>query len=111
MQVTDIQHLAPLGKSDHSVISLNYCSYVDYTKPKDTFDLAKGNYEAMKIELLESNWCAEYVAGAENRSCEENWCLLRAKLVELKEQICPNTESTGQTKVEEERSGSHRRRD
>ena len=40
MQVTDIQHLAPLGKSDHSVISFNYCSYIDYSKPKDVFDLA-----------------------------------------------------------------------
>ena len=89
MQVTDIQHLAPLGKSDHSVISFNYCSYIDYSKPKDVFDLAKGDYEAMRTELLESNWCAEFVAGAKSRSCEENWRLLKAKIIELKNKYVP----------------------
>ena len=89
MQVTDITHLAPLGKSDHSVISFNFCSYVDYTKPKDTFDLAKGDYEAMRVELRETNWCAEFVAGAKNRTCEENWQLLNAKLLELKSRYVP----------------------
>ena len=55
MQVSDVKHLAPLGKSDHSVIVFDFCSYIDYSKPKDTYNYAKGDYEAMKNELINSN--------------------------------------------------------
>ena len=45
----------------------------------------------MRVELRETNWCAcaEFVAGAKNRTCEENWQLLNAKLLELKSRYVP----------------------
>ena len=35
MQVTDIQHHAPIGKSDHDVLCFNFHCYLDFTQPKD----------------------------------------------------------------------------
>ena len=35
MQVTDIVYHAPLGKSDHNIISFNFNCYQDYSKPKE----------------------------------------------------------------------------
>ena len=34
MQVSDLAHHAPLGKSDHSVITFNFQYYLNYGKPK-----------------------------------------------------------------------------
>ena len=89
MQVSDVKHLAPLGKSDHSVIVFDFCSYIDYSKPKDTYNYGKGDYEAMKNELINSNWCEDFVNGAKNRTVEQNWLQLKNKLTELKERFVP----------------------
>ena len=89
MQVSDVQHLAPLGKSDHSVILFNFCSYVDYSKPKDTYNYEKGDYEGMTRELVSSAWCDDYVNGARNRTVEENWLLLKNKLIDLRNRFVP----------------------
>ena len=89
MQVADIQHLAPLGKSDHSVILFNFCIYIDYSKPKDTYDYEKGDYEGMIKELVSSGWCKEFVTGAKDRTVEENWLLLKDKLTDLRNRFVP----------------------
>ena len=41
MQVSDIQHHSPLGKSDHSVVSFKFHCYLDFTKAKETYAYAK----------------------------------------------------------------------
>ena len=89
MQVSDVQHLAPLGKSDYSVILFNFCSYIDYSKPKDTYNYEKGDYEGMIAELVSLGWCEDYVNSAKNRTVEENWLLLRNKLIDLRNRFVP----------------------
>ena len=84
MQVSDIKHLAPIGKSDHNVITFNFNGYVDYSKPKDTYNYSKGNYDGMRSELEGTNWCDEYVVKSGERDVEENWSILKAKLLELR---------------------------
>ena len=44
MQVTDIAHHAPLGKSDHSVITFKFHCYLDYTKEKESFSYGKADF-------------------------------------------------------------------
>ena len=39
MQVSNIGHHAPLGKSDHSVITFKFHCYLDHTKEKESFYL------------------------------------------------------------------------
>ena len=89
MHVTDVKHLAPLGKSDHSVILFNFCSYIDYSKPKDTYNYNKGDYEGMANDLTSSGWCEEFVSAAKNRTAEENWLFLKEKLTDLRNRFVP----------------------
>ena len=42
MQVSEIVHHAPLGKSDHSVITFDFHCYLDFTTQKDKYSLNKG---------------------------------------------------------------------
>ena len=43
----------------------------------------------MRAKLIESNWCKNYVAGAKNRTVEENWHILKSKLIELRNKFVP----------------------
>ena len=42
MQVSNISHLAPLGKSDHNVITFDFNCYMDSITPKEYFCYNKG---------------------------------------------------------------------
>ena len=54
--VSDLQHLPPLGSSDHHVLSFKFHCYLDYATPVDRFNFHKGDYEAMRKELASHNW-------------------------------------------------------
>ena len=61
LQVSDVVHHAPLGKSDHSVICFNYHCYLDYSKPKKRYFYNKADFGSMKNELLASKWVDKYI--------------------------------------------------
>ena len=54
-QVSNLCHTSPLGKSDHDILVLDYHAYLDYTKPKEQYLFDKGNYDAMRDDLITSN--------------------------------------------------------
>ena len=56
MQVSDVSHHSPLGKSDHSVITFNYHCYLDYAKASDRYNYRNSNSDGMKQHLENSNW-------------------------------------------------------
>ena len=51
-QVSDVVHCAPLGKSDHSVITFKFQCYIDYSKPKERYVYAKADWKGMIEELV-----------------------------------------------------------
>ena len=59
MQISDIEYSAPLGKSDHSVISFKYPCYLDFSKPKVIFNYEKGDFYGMRNNLIASKWAGE----------------------------------------------------
>ena len=61
MQVSEILHHPPLGKSDHSVITFKFHCYFEFTKPDDKFSYANGDYVAMRKYLANSEWKGEYM--------------------------------------------------
>ena len=73
MQVSDVQHQAPLGKSDHNVISFKFNCYLDYAKPREKFLYDKGDFDAMRGQLTEEKWMEEFVATANDKSVENMW--------------------------------------
>ena len=48
MQVSEITHGAPLGKSDHDLLSFSFHCYVDFTRKKDRHIFERGDYAAMR---------------------------------------------------------------
>ena len=69
-QISDIVHHAPLGKSDHSVISFNYHCYLDYSKPKKCYNYRKADFQGMLHQLESSKWKEKYLADGEGKDPE-----------------------------------------
>ena len=51
MQISEVEYHAPLGKSDHSVITFDFHCYLEYPEPTTRRNYRKGNYSMMKDEL------------------------------------------------------------
>ena len=49
IQISDVKYYSPLGKSDHNLIAFNFHCYLDYSKPKEKFQYAKGDYDGMRL--------------------------------------------------------------
>ena len=97
MQISNIQYHSPLGKSDHSVILFDYHCYLDYSKPKETFIYNKGDYEAMRNDICNSDWIPSFLAliGNGERCIEEAWDSLKSELHRLRSQFVPKFTSSG----------------
>ena len=89
MQISDIQHLSPLGKSDHSVITLTFNCYLDYSKPKEIYLYNKGDYDEMKKHLASSHWAQEYSVLVKTADVEVMWTSLKSKLLGLRDKYVP----------------------
>ena len=59
-----------MGKSDHSVVTFTFHCYLDFTKAKESYAYAKGDYVSMRNELENSNWLRTYTALNEQTSTE-----------------------------------------
>ena len=78
-----------MDKSDHSVITFNFHCYLDFTKPKERHDYAKGEYDAMRNSLGSNHWSRGFLEVGKNKSVEELWSLLKTKLMELRDKFVP----------------------
>ena len=95
MQISDIVHHAPVGKSDHSVISFKFHSYLDCTKPKERYSYEKADFQAMRNHLAETKWEEEYLKLGCGRNKDEMWNHLKLKIYDLRDQFVPKTTISG----------------
>ena len=51
--VSDVQHMAPLGRSDHQMLKFNFNCYSDYTGTPQRVNYNRSDYENAKKELQE----------------------------------------------------------
>ena len=70
MQVSEVLHHAPMGKSDHDLITFQFHCYLDFAKPKEKYDFSKGDYQAMRENLGSSTWIQDYMEDNEETSVE-----------------------------------------
>ena len=94
MQVSDLTHKAPLGKSDHQVLSFNFHCYMDYGKPKDRFLFQKGDFNAMRNNLTDAGWKDQFLAIASQNTknpsrVESFWKSFKTKILELRDAFVP----------------------
>ena len=97
MQVSDIQHHSPLGKSEHSVVSFKVHCYLDFTKAKESYAYAKGDYVSMRNELENSTsyWLRTYTALDEQTSIGDKRLSLKSMLIKQKENFVPKQSTSG----------------
>ena len=93
MQVSNISHHAPLGKSDHSIITFNFHCYLDYTKPKARFNYNKTDYQMMRDYL--PGWKENILSTAQDANVEDLWCAIKQKLHEVRDKFVPKTKVSG----------------
>lgn len=89
MQVSEVQYLAPLGKSDHCVILFDFHCYLDFTKPKASFQYPKGDYNGMREFLISSKWTTQFKNLAETADEETMWENIKGKLSEVRGRFVP----------------------
>ena len=95
MQVSDVTHHAPLGKSDHSVITFKFNCYLDYSKPKEQYVYQNADYDAMINNLAETGWEEEYIKSGGDKTIEDLWCSLKLKLLDIRNQFVPKITTSG----------------
>ena len=95
MQVSDIAHHTPLGKSDHNVITFKFNCYLDYSKPKDKYAYKRADFEAMRRDLVNTNWQEQFIVSGKDMSIEDIWNTLKSKLLDLRDKFVPKQNCSG----------------
>lgn len=93
MHISDLQYHAPLGKSDHSVISFIYNCYVDYGKPQQRFAYHKGDYHAMKEYLTASSWSEKFMQENAHLDVEKTWSVFKETMHILRDKFVPKLDT------------------
>ena len=94
MQISEVKHLAPLGKSDHSVIVFDFHCYLDYSKPKVRFQYPKGDYVNMRKDDEWSVWMDEFKKLSLEENIDTLWNNLKKKVIDAREKFVPQKHST-----------------
>ena len=91
MQVSNLSHLSPLGKSDHDVLVFDYHGYLDHTKPREQFMYTKGDFSSMRDDPTNAAWREEFLRSANTLTLRELWDRLKAKVHELRGRYIPKS--------------------
>ena len=91
LQVSEVCHNPPLGKSDHDVLTFNFHCYIDYTKQKERHVFERGDYSAMRESESLIKWREDFLNLAKKNgdNPEILWCSLKTKLHSLTKEFVP----------------------
>ena len=98
MHVSEISHLSPLGKSDHSVITFMFHCYLDYTKDKEVFSYGRANFSKMRDHLSANCWMESFLETYSTESeygVEDLWASIKSKIEELRDKFVPKSKAKG----------------
>ena len=86
--VTDLEHLPPLGHSDHEVLLWSYICYSDPKVPihsNKTYNYFKGDYDALNDYLFTVNWDLLFAGN----DISLNWNIFKDKIFEGCQKFIP----------------------
>ena len=89
MQVSDIVYHAPLGKSNHCVITFKYYCYLDYSQPKEWHVCHKADFNLIRRQLVLSNWTERFMIQNQSKSVEESWNFFKSEIHEIWNKFVP----------------------
>ena len=85
--IEEIELLAPLGKSDHSIIKFNVKAKIELPKPKLKIMYEKGNYTQIIQSLKEIDWDNEFEKYPDD--IEKQWTFFKENITELESKFVP----------------------
>ena len=88
-QITELQYLNPLGKSDHSVLTFNFNCSTETKKLTQRYIYGKADYLAMKQHLESYNWTQSFIAEAPDQTVDELWQKFKGELLQLRNRFVP----------------------
>ena len=88
-QITNLQYLSPLGKSDHCTLSFNFKCYTDRKTTLKKYVFAAADFASMKNHLITTDWQSEFKNVATNKSVEELWQILKDAFTDLTKRFVP----------------------
>lgn len=88
--ISDLQYLAPLGASDHALLTFQFHCYSE-TNPqkKKIFLYNRGDYNAMRTALTRREWANNIEEATRHLDTEATWKLIKEKILELREEFIP----------------------
>ena len=86
MQVSDIEYHAPLGKSDHCVITFKYHCYLDYSQPKERYAYHKTDFNSMRRPLVLYSCTEKSMIQNQSKPVEESW---KSEIHEIRNKFIP----------------------
>ncbi len=87
MQISNIEYHAPLGKSDHSVISFTYNCYIDTNSTSKRFLYDKADFAAMNNHLIDENWKEKFIEASMNKPVENIWGMFKTKMIQVRDKF------------------------
>ena len=90
MQLSDIGYHAPLGKSDHCVITFKHYCYLGYSQPKERYVYHKTHFNSMSRQLLLSNWTEKFIIQNQSKSVDELWNSFKSAMHEIRNKLFEN---------------------
>ena len=88
MQVSDIEY-APLGKSNHFVITFKYSCYLDYSQPKERYTYHEIDFNSIRRQLVLSNWTERLNIQNQIKSVEQLWNFFKSETHEIQKKFVP----------------------
>ena len=88
--VTDLEHLPPLGHSDHEVLLWSYICYSDPQVPiysNETYNYFKGDYDALNDYLFTIDW--DLLFAGNDININLNWNTFKDKIFEGCQKFIP----------------------
>ena len=85
--IQNLEYLAPLGKSDHSILKFSIACEAPYNPPKIKIQYDKGDYKSMLKSLQEIDWISEFSKYPD--SVQKQWEFFKQKYHETEKTYVP----------------------
>ena len=90
--INNVVHLPPIGSSDHECLMFKLCCYttLKISKPKESYNYYKGDYDSFNNYLKEINWSGEF----EGHDINFNYNFFVQTIISSMDSYAPKTKKT-----------------
>ena len=91
-QITNLDYVSPLGKSDHSVLIFNFKCYAEPKCSSKRYIYNIADFQKMKDHLEINDWRKEFIDKAQSESTNEIWQRFKNDILSIRDQFVPKKE-------------------